>query len=366
MTAPAGFPACEQPLMHAYDVALLDLDGVVNVGDAAVPAAPRALAAARESGMTLAFVTNNASRRPERVAERLHGFGVPAAPREVVTSAQAGARLLREHLAEGSRVYVCGAEALTHEVLLRGLDVVDNADDRPHGVVQGYSPDLAYPQFVEAALAIQNGALWVATNTDRTIPSPRGLLPGNGSLVAMVAHATGADPLVAGKPHPALHLESMERTGARRPLIVGDRLDTDIEGAVNAGCDSLLVLTGTTTPAALIHASPQHRPTYIDEDVAGLGIPQPEVKGMDGFSEDEDWKVAHDGTKFTLRYRRLGGHSSVHSGDGAAPTGTGHTAARVGALRVLCAAVWSAPPSVPGTIEAGDERSRKILDSLGL
>jgi ribonucleotide monophosphatase NagD (HAD superfamily) len=158
-----------------------------------------------------------------------------------------------------------------------GLRVVASADDRPDAVVQGYSPDLRYADLAEATLAIRAGAFWVATNADSTLPSPRGLLPGNGALVAAVAIATGLRPLVAGKPELPLHAEGVERTGAKRPLVVGDRLDTDIEGAYAAATDSLLVLTGVTRAGDLIGAPVQHRPTYLAPDLVGLLEAQPEV-----------------------------------------------------------------------------------------
>ena len=122
---------------------------------------------------------------------------------------------------------------------------------------------------------MRSGAFWVATNADSTLPSRRGLLPGNGSLVAAVALATGQRPVVAGKPELPLHAEGVTRTHAKNPLVVGDRLDTDIEGAFAADTDCLLVLTGVTRAADLVDAPIQHRPTYLALDLAGLLEPQP-------------------------------------------------------------------------------------------
>ncbi|HEY0871113.1 MAG TPA: HAD hydrolase-like protein, partial [Acidothermaceae bacterium] len=159
-----------------------------------------------------------------------------------------------------------------------GLKVVASADDQPAAVVQGYSPDLAYADLAETALAVRSGALWVATNVDSTLPSRRGLLPGNGSLVAAVALATGQRPVVAGKPELPLHAEGVTRTHAKNPLVVGDRLDTDIEGAFAADTDCLLVLTGVTRAADLVDAPIKHRPTYLALDLSGLIEPQPDVE----------------------------------------------------------------------------------------
>ena len=119
----------------------------------------------------------------------------------------------------------------------RGLTPVTSADEGPEAVVQGFSPDVDWARLSEGAIAIRRGAFWLATNLDSTVPSARGPLPGNGSLVAALRHATGVTPIATGKPDPTMHAETVERTGARRPLVVGDRLDTDIEGAVGRMCE---------------------------------------------------------------------------------------------------------------------------------
>jgi glycerol-1-phosphatase len=266
-----------QCLAERYDVALLDLDGVVYLAEQPVPGAAAALAAAREHGMRLAFVTNNASRTPEQVAALLGRVGVPADPAEVVTSAQAAAHYLADRLPAGSPVLVLGTVGLVEAVTERGLRPVSSADDRPVAVVQGFFPDITWRHLAEAALAITHGAFWLATNLDATVPSPRGVLPGNGSLVAALRHATGVTPAATGKPDPSMHAESVERSGARAPIVVGDRLDTDIEGATRVGCPALLVLTGVTSPALLLAATPEHRPTYLGYDLSGLLQPHPAV-----------------------------------------------------------------------------------------
>jgi glycerol 3-phosphatase-2 len=260
----------DRPLAESYDVALLDLDGVVYLGREPVSGAPQALAQARARGMRLAFVTNNAARTPEAVAELLTGMDVLADPSEVITAAQAAAHHLADRLPSGSAVLVLGAAGLVEAVRERGLRPVFSADDAPAAVVQGYSPDTDWHALAEAMVAIQRGAYWLATNLDATLPSARGLLPGNGALVAALAHALGSMPPATGKPDPAMHAESVQRSAAGNPLVVGDRLDTDIEGAFAVGCDSLLVFSGVARPRDLIAAEQRFRPTYLGLDVSAL------------------------------------------------------------------------------------------------
>jgi HAD superfamily hydrolase (TIGR01457 family) len=280
-----------QPLATGYDTALLDLDGVVYIGDHAVDHAAEAIDAARAQGMRIAFVTNNASRTPETVAQRLTDLGIKAAPDDVVTSSMAVARLLTERLAPGARVLVVGGNGLRSAVEQAGFVVVDSADDNPAAVVQGYTPETTWAQLAEATVAVNRGALWIAANVDATMPSPRGPVPGNGALVAAVVAATGRRPIVAGKPERPLHEEAVRRTGARRPLVVGDRLDTDIEGAQRAGVDSLLVLTGVTDPPRLLAAGPRERPTYIAHDLRGLLTSHPDVVVSKDSATCRAWRV---------------------------------------------------------------------------
>lgn len=226
-----GLRGSTEPLDTAYDVALLDLDGTVYLSGAAIPGAAEALRKADAAGMRLAYVTNNASRTPAAIAALLTGFGIPAAARDVVTSAQAAARMLAERLPAGAPVLVVGGSGLRMALRERGLRPVSAAAEQPQAVVQGYSPDITYSLLEQGGLAVGAGALFVASNADLTLPTRYGIQPGNGSFIQVIATATGVRPLVAGKPEPPLHHESVLRTGAKRPLVVGDRLDTDIERA---------------------------------------------------------------------------------------------------------------------------------------
>jgi glycerol-1-phosphatase len=237
----------------------------------------------------------------------------------VVTSAQAAARLLAERLPADAAVLVIGGSGLRMALRERGLRPVSTAADKPQAVVQGYSPDVNYSMLAEGGLAVAAGALFVASNGDLTLPSRRGRQPGNGSLIQVVATATGVQPLVAGKPEPPLHHESVLRTGARHPLVVGDRLDTDIEGAHRVGTDSMLVLTGVTGPAEVVAAPPSQRPTYLAEDLTGLLEPHPEISVEDGAFGCRGWTARMRGDQLEL------------DGDGE----------RIDGLRALCAAAWN-------------------------
>lgn len=303
----------------AYDVALLDLDGVVYIGGTAIPGVPEALREAKRSGMRLAYVTNNASRTPAAVAAALTAMNVPASAEDVVTSAQAAARLLAEKLPPRARVLVIGSTALRLAVRERGLIPVSTALDGPQAVVQGYGPGIGYPSFAEGGLAVRAGALFVGTNADSTLPTQRGTQPGNGSLLQVIAHATGETPVIAGKPEPPLHRESVIRTGARNPLVVGDRLDTDIEAAYRTGTDSMLVLTGVSRPADVVLAPPQQRPTYIAETLDALLQPYPHIARANGGVACGGWTALRTETgQLALK-------------------GTG---AAIDGLRALAAAAW--------------------------
>ncbi|MCW2622875.1 MAG: family hydrolase [Frankiales bacterium] len=274
----AGLGSCSVPLMTAYDAGLYDLDGVLYVGQEAVPHAADSVRRATAAGLRAAFVTNNASRSPASVAEHLNRLDIPAQPSDVVTSGQAAARWLADHLAPGAPVLVLGTADLAAEVAAVGLRIVVSADEAPAAVVQGLAPSTGWNELAEAAVALGQGALWVAGNTDATLPSPRGPLPGNGAFVAALITATGRHPVVVGKPEPALHRESVERVAARHPLVIGDRLDTDVLGAVRGACDSLLVLTGVSDLEGLLAAPIGSRPTYVGTDLRALVMPQPAVR----------------------------------------------------------------------------------------
>ncbi|AYY15524.1 HAD-IIA family hydrolase [Actinobacteria bacterium YIM 96077] len=318
-----------------YDVALLDLDGVVYVGEAPVEHAAQALREARARDMRLAFVTNNASRTPAIVAAHLTRIGIHASEQEVVTSAQAAARLLAEQLPRDARVLVVGGAGLHEAVRERGLAPVTSLEEDTQAVVQGFSPDVDWRALAEGAYAVARGLPWVASNIDRTIPTARGVAPGNGALVDAVRAATGRDPVVAGKPEPPMHREAMVRTGAHRPLVVGDRLDTDIDGARRAGSDSLLVLTGVTSPEELVMAPPQLRPTYVGADLRALHQQAPQLGVEPGRDQCGGWTATIEAGTMHLH------RSAVDGTDTDEVPEFGTSGVDLDALRAVCGAAWA-------------------------
>jgi glycerol-1-phosphatase len=281
MTAPTSPPplsASKEPLATRYDVALLDLDGVVYVGPDPVPDAPEQLRKAAAAGMRIGYITNNASRPAMAVAEHLRSFGLDVTSDDVVTSAQAAARLIAKDFPAESPVLVVGGEGLYDALREYGLTGVRSSDAKPVAVVQGFDPQVNWMMLADGAHAIHAGAKWYATNMDLTIPTSAGKAPGNGTLVNAVRAAVEVDPVVAGKPEPPLLQTSIERLKADRPLMIGDRLDTDIAGAHAVGIASLWVATGVHGPLDLAKAAKNERPTYIAADLAGLASPQPAVK----------------------------------------------------------------------------------------
>lgn len=267
-----------EALIDRYDAALFDLDGVLYLGPIAVPGAAEGVAGLRERGVKLGFVTNNAARPPEAVTEQLTSLGMPCVAADVVTSGQALIAMLGRELPAGSKVFVAGTQALVDQAIAAGFEVVDSFRDKPVAVLQGYHPRACWPMFDEAAHAIQRGAAWYASNTDSTRPTEFGLVPGAGSQIGVVSTAVETTPKVAGKPYPPLLNETVLRLQTNHPIFVGDRCDTDIEGACNVGMDSLFVFSGVHGKYDLVHAKPSWRPTWIGQDVQALLAPAREAR----------------------------------------------------------------------------------------
>ncbi|MBN7792086.1 HAD-IIA family hydrolase [Microbacterium esteraromaticum] len=268
------------------DALLADLDGVVYAGPHALPHAIENLNRAGES-MRLGYITNNASRTDADVAAHLTDLGLTVAPDEVVTSPQAAMRLLSTIVPAPATILIVGGEGLVVEAQKAGYTVTRSAEDAPAAVVQGFAPEVAWTDLAEAAFALklpedEGGIPWISTNTDWTIPRERGVAPGNGTLVSAVHTAIGRLSTVAGKPEKPIFEEAVARFAAQRPLFLGDRLDTDIAGAVRAGIDSALVLTGIDRPKHVLAAPQGSQPDYILADLRDLHAPYPATTEKDG------------------------------------------------------------------------------------
>lgn len=306
-------------LLDLHDALLFDLDGTVYRGGTPTPHAGRVIAEARELGVAIRYVTNNASRGPGEVADALTAMGVGASAAEVSTSAQAAATVLADLVPAGARVLVLGTAALAAEVGAVGRVAVPTAEgsgDRVDAVVQGLSRDLGWRDLAEACVAIRGGAVWIACNDDRTLPDERGLLPGNGAMVTALRAATGREPVVAGKPKRPLMDESVRAAGGERPLVVGDLLTTDIAGANEVGLPSLFVLSGVSTAVDLLAAPPALRPTHLGADLTALTEPAEALR----IAAQPDWRVTSTDEGLVL-------HATTTGGDG-----------HLAALRALCAA----------------------------
>lgn len=323
-------------LVDDYDVLLLDLDGVVYAGAAALPRVPERLEAAAARGVGAMFVTNNAARTPETVAEHLTSLGIAADIEAVVTSAQAAADVVAEIVPAGEPVLVVGGEGLVSAVEERGLKPVSSADAEPLAVVQGFHPRVDWTLLAEGAYAVAAGVPWIASNADRTIPTGRGIAPGNGALIEVIRIATGRTPRSVGKPEPTLFRTALRRSGRARPLVVGDRLDTDIAGAVASGYPSLLVLTGISTLADALNAAVEQRPTYIGTDLGTLLV------------EHAESVVEADATSGAIRVACGGWRAVLESGGATAvsprlePVEGDTPETTQDAFRALAVAVWTA------------------------
>ena len=249
---------------------MFDLDGVVYLGDEVIPAAPEALDQVRGMGVKVAFVTNNSYRPPDLVVEKLNRLGVKAADGEVLTSAQAAVRLLggRDGL-DGVRVLVVGGPGLRQALEAAGARLVDGPAWRDAEVVAvGFDPDLTYGRVRDATLAIRAGARFVGSNPDTTLPTPEGIWPGAGATLALLRASTGVRPEVAGKPERALLDTAAAAIGPGPYLMVGDRADTDLDGAHRLGWSTALVLSGVTRLADLPELT--NAPDHLLADVGGL------------------------------------------------------------------------------------------------
>lgn len=332
-------------LAEQFDTLLLDLDGTVYLGHQPIDHVSEALQEAGRRGSRSVYVTNNASRPPTEVAAQLAAMGLDASPDDVLTSPQAAAKMLIERHPAGSSVLVVGAQALVDEVARVGLTPVRESAANPVAVVQGHSPETGWPILAEACIALRAGADWVAANVDATLPTDRGLLPGNGAMVSVLVTATGRRPRIAGKPARPMIDAAIARYHSTTPLVVGDRLDTDIEAAVTAEVPSLLVLTGVSTAWDLLTAVRSQRPDYVGFDMRAV-VDQSRVVALS--TTCRGWDVSATDGHLTLRSTGADG-----TDDSGALT----------ALAALVVAGWTHPPVA---VDAADPAATAALVRLGL
>lgn len=257
------------PVLRKYQGLMVDLDGTVFEGSRPVDGAKEGLA-----DHEVVYITNNASRAPQQVAAHLTELGFSTQPNQVMTSAMAACLMAREVFEDNEesgnrvkgvprKVFVIGAESFKQLAREADLDVVDSADDNPEVVLHGHSPDNDWARLSEGALAIQRGARYIASNLDSTLPTERGFMVGNGSMVAAVTNATGVVPDAPGKPKPTMFEACRPQLDGLDILVIGDRLNTDIAGGNNAGLPTLCTVTGVSTHRDILAAKPGERPTYI-------------------------------------------------------------------------------------------------------
>jgi HAD superfamily hydrolase (TIGR01450 family) len=335
-----GLANSGKPLAEAFDLALVDLDGVARRGDQPIEHATESLTAAKNS-MRIVFVTNYTALTLDQVTTQLGTLGIECSNDDVMTASVACAALLKTKLQPGAKVLVVGGLGLVEAVQAAGFQVIlstepEAADQKPEAVAMGFDPSVTWYDLAEAAFAVQNGAWFVATNLDKSLPRPRGNAPGNGAMVGAVTAATGVQPMCDGKPSPAMYQLVVQRTGAKHPLAIGDRLDTDLGAARAANIPGLHVFTGVSSARDAVLAKPEYRPSFIGADLRTLFethvAPQ---EGPDG------WWVS--------------GQRSARVSDNGELELDAQGAVGIDVVRAACAAAWAAadagvevnPASVP-------------------
>jgi HAD superfamily hydrolase (TIGR01457 family) len=252
---------------------LIDLDGVVYTGRDPIPGAGRFLAEARRRGLKFLLVTNNSTTSPELVAERLRGMQIEVAPDEILTSAQAAVGYVKQQAQPGARLRIIGEAGLRQAAEDEGFVIVEDGEPPAEWVIAGLDRAFTYAKLASATRDIMAGAHFVATNADALLPIEGGqVVPGAGTMIAAIRTATGVEPVVLGKPEPGLFEHGLRRLGGLAPpqaAMIGDRLDTDVDGGRRAGLHTILVLTGVTTAAEAAAASPP--PDAVIADLASAG-----------------------------------------------------------------------------------------------
>ncbi|MBU9722132.1 MULTISPECIES: TIGR01457 family HAD-type hydrolase [Bacillaceae] len=233
--------------MKEYKGYLIDLDGTMYRGEEKIEAASYFVKNLADRNLPYLFVTNNSSRTPEQVAEKLITLDIPATAEHVFTTSMATSNYIHERSPE-ARVYMIGEEGLEEALKENGLQLVE-VEKNVDVVVMGIDRDINYEKLSKACLAVRAGALFISTNGDVAIPTERGLLPGNGSLTSVVHVSTGVKPIFIGKPESIIVNQALEVLGTslEETVMVGDNYQTDILAGINAGMDTIIVHTGVTS-----------------------------------------------------------------------------------------------------------------------
>lgn len=246
---------------------ILDMDGVLWRSTTPLGDLPSIFRAIDDLGLRVIMATNNATRSPQQYTDKLIGFGVSIESWQVINSAMATAYYLKNQFPEGGDVFVVGEDALVE--ILRANGFNPNGDG-PIAVVVALDRGINYHKLTQATLLIRRGVPFIGTNPDKSFPIPEGQAPGAGAILAALEAATGVSPVIMGKPQPEMYNLALERldTKPEETLVVGDRLETDILGAQNAGCPNALVLSGVTTLEATTLWQPP--PDIISNDLTSL------------------------------------------------------------------------------------------------
>ena len=252
---------------------ILDLDGVVYRGDRPVEGATELVSRLHEAGLLVRYATNNSMSTRAEYAQRLRAMGIAADADEIVTSTSATIARLRRHEPEVRTILAVGAQGMVDELRSAGYDVASAADHAPPNVdalLVGLDQLFDDARLATAARAVRGGARFIATNADARYPTPTGFLPGAGAIVAAIRDATGVEPLIIGKPEPAMFQAILEAAGVGpdEALVIGDNPDSDIRAAHGAGIESVLVLTGVTAPDAVASLTGERAPDHVAADPA--------------------------------------------------------------------------------------------------
>ena len=246
---------------------IVDMDGVLWRGDEPMPSLQEFFALLRQRQVAFILATNNSSKTTEQYTAKLARFGVEVPTKCILTSAQVAAVYLADLTPPGTRVYAIGGKGVQQALKQYGFVLTDEDADY---VVVGWDQQLTWDKLATAALLIHNGASFIGTNPDTNYPTERGPVPGNGAQLAALETTTGITPIVVGKPEPQMYEEALRRMNAcpETTAVIGDRLDTDIAGGVQAGLTTMLVLSGIANEADL--ADSPVKPDIVCADIGEL------------------------------------------------------------------------------------------------